>query len=1117
MAITIIPETFRVPPVPPTYLARSRLDALWAHRSDARLVLVTAGAGYGKTSFLAAQALARPEAFRWVRVEEGAARLETFVETLGAALGCAAPAGVSATDSHESDSSFPREALARILAVLRSRDRIILVIDDAHLLPTGTTVPRFLESLIRCLPDTATLVLSAREPTGVGTARSKAEGRVSTFTSKDLEFRAEEVAALFALRFPGASLDERRSRRVMAATEGWAAGLEIFLQALESPLPGAIDRALERLHSAGSAWFDYFAEEVVARLDEETRDFLRRSAVLPRLVARICDRVLARSHSRHLLEEQVRRNLFTSRDESTEDVYRHHHLFRRFLLGWLERETPTNRLRALRRQAAKVLLEEEETADALTLLADSGDVEGTLRLVERRSRDLLRTGRYDALEHALETIPDARVRKSPQALFVRARLCDDRGRWEEAEAIYGQILRLAPTAALRVEVLSILAQLVSRRGEYARTMALCRRGLALRGGGTGARHRLLAMLGIAACELGRLEEGRRHLERARALCIRRDDVAGAAQVDYLLAANVYLATGEFALGRETARRALVRLRALRDPRKICLCLGVLAWVSVLAGEVNEARDLASESQRLAESLDLKPILTMSLHVLGRCALFEGDLAQARSHLEEALRLGDALGESDARILPRMLLAECALAAGNMAEARARGEEALAIARNMHDVLQQAQARVVLGLIEARESTKKARQLWMKAERDLRRLGAAFDLHRLLLLRLSSEDLDAGTRQRLLTELLTGVARCRHEQILLVLEPARAAKVLAAAVRDSVEPSGAAALLARLGPAAVAELQPLARSRDDRCRLRAVELLAEIGGPSARAALTRAARGSRMRPSAARAEEELARAPQLPLRIETLGSMRVAVGEMEITSEKWRSARARRLFQFLLVHRFRWVPAEVVIEALWPEADPDKARINLWQNVYQLRRTLEPELPEPRASRYVRVAESGYRLEPGEGHTCDAEEVEEAVGKADRLAASGRVRAAEPLYARALELYQGEFLAEFPYEEFLASRREHLREIHLRACGRLAALRASARAWAEVVPLCRRALSEDPYREEHHVRLIEALISLGHRREALDAWRDFEARISGELQLPTSPRMLALAERIRGVR
>ncbi len=1101
-----IPELFRVPALPATFLARPRLDRLWEERAAARLVLVTAGAGYGKTSFLASQAHLRRDAFRWLRIDERDASLQTLIADLGLLLAIRGPAAAIPSS---------RESLVAVLAALRARERTVLVIDDAHLLHGSPPALQFLESLARCMPESATLVLAAREPTGIGTMRGKAEVRTEEIGARDLEFRVDEIGALFSLRNGGVALDERRCRRLLAATEGWAAGIEMFLQALESPSSASVDRALHRVHAAGSGWFDYFAEEVIARLDEQVRDFLCRSAVLPRLVPRICDHVLECRNSRRLLEELVRRNLFTLRDESAPDAYRHHHLFREFLKKWLQRRVSEDEVRSLRRRAARSLLEEGESADALGLFVEAEETDAALRLIERSGRDLLRTGRYDMLERATSAIAENRLRRSPAALFLRARIRDDRGRWDEAESDYRRILRLHPKAGLRVEVLGILAQFLLRRGEYARAAALCRSGLdASGGGGAEARQRLLAVLGVAACELGHLDEGQRHLERARLHCVRREDARGAARIDYLLAANVYLATGEFARGRDAARRALVQLRSLRDPREVCLCLGVLAWVSALDGDLREARDLATESKRLAESLGLDPALTMSLHVLGRCSLLEGDLAQARLLLQEAQRLGDELGESDARILPRVLLAECSLAAGSAASARARATEALAVAISMRDVLQQSQARIVLGLAEAQKGAEVARRHWSRAERDLRRMRASFDLHRLLLLRLATEDLDAPTRRRLLAELLSGVTRCGHERLLLVHEPARAARVLAAALREPAEASEAAVFLGRLGSAAVPELIPLARDPDDGVRVRAVALLADIGGPRSRAALAQAARGAHTRASVRRAKEALASAPEFPLRIEALGPMRVTAGGLEITAERWRSARGRRLFLLLLVRGFRWITADEVIDALWPEADPEKARGSLWQSVYQLRRTLEPGLAELRSSRYVRVAEAGYRLEPGEGHTYDASELEESVRRAERLAAAGRARAAEPHYRRAIDLYRGEFLAEFPYDDFLAATRENLRELHLRALSRLAGLRASAHAWEEVVPLCRRALGEDPYAEDQYFNLIEALAALGNRREALDAWQECEARLAGDLGLVPPPRMLALAERIR---
>ena len=589
---------------------------------------------------------------------------------------------------------------------------------------------------------------------------------------------------------------------------------------------------------------------------------------------------------------------------------------------------------------------------------------------------------------------------------------------------------------------------------------------------------------------------------------------GEAQVDYLLAANVYLARGEFGPGRDTARRALARLQGLGDPRRTCQCLGVLAWISVLAGDVDEARDAAAEARRLSEAIGLPQAESMALHVLGRCALLSGDLARARVLLERARRLGDALSESDARIVTRLLLGECALASGDRRTAARLGEAALALARGSRDPLQEAQAGTLLGLALRNADPAAARSHWRRAERTCRRLGALHDLHRLLLLRLAEESLPDTKRRCLEAELLAGTARLGHDPLFLVYEPQRAGRVLARALADGIEPDRAADLLCRLGERAVPELLSLSRDANDDVRLRAVDLLAQVGGAPAQAGLRRIARQEPARASAKRARAELERIPPVPLRLHTLGTFRVEVGEREIPAERWRSGRARRLLQFLLVHRFRWVDGEELIEALWPETEPEKTRGNLWQTVYRLRRILEPDLHANRESCYVRVTETRYRLQPGDGSYYDAAAFEDTIREADRLAASARPRAAQARYRAALELYQGDFLAESPYEEFLVPAREHLREQFVQASLRLTGMLVAGRHWGEVVPLCRRVLRESPYEEETYLHLMEALLQLGHRHEALEAHQMFETRIVGELGLLRSPRMQDLAERIR---
>jgi LuxR family transcriptional regulator, maltose regulon positive regulatory protein len=1108
-----IREKLQAPAISSSYLRRTRLDQAWVERSDRRLLLLTAGAGYGKTSFLASQAREAADSFLWYSADESDTRLPSFAGALLDLLGVESPS--QGGEGDPDDRVFSQRAVNAVVTSLRGRGRVFLVLDDLHVLQGCRPVLRFLENLIRYVPENATLVLSSREPLDIGAARARAEGRAAVIDARDLEFRADEIAGLYALRFGGEELGARQCRQILDATEGWAAGLEIFFQALDAPSPSAVDRALEKLLQIGSGWFDYFADEVVRKLDVPTREFLLQTSILPRLHPGVCDQLLGRTDSRDILAQLVERNLFTMCEIGREDAYRYHHLFHGYLTAALARRTDAGAMRELRRRAAAALLERGEVADAADLYAASGDADTTLRLIERHGSAMLDSRRYAALERALAVIPAARLSRSAEGLFLEARILDDRGRWDDAEGIYRRVLTLRPSAARRAEVEAVIGELLTRRGRHAEALTFCEKLLRTRS----ARDprivgRLCAVAGVAACEMGRWAEGGAHLARARGLYEKHRDIAGAARVDYLLSDNLFTPRGEFARAREASRRALASFRRLGDPRRICSSLTVLGNATSMAGDVREARDLAAEAWRLADSLALSQPGTLALIVLGRCALLDGDPKRARTYLDEAMQSADRTGESTGRLHARLLLAESFLRTHDRAVAASLATEAMAIARSMKDIHDLAQCRALLGWATEAEDPSAAGLQRRSAEREFRRLGATFDLHRMLLHRLAVEDLPRPQRRKMLVELLTGVARMQHDHLFDLVETEHAPKVLAMAVREGIEPGYATDLLSRLGGRAVPEVLPLATDASDAVRLRAVALLAQLGGSRARSALARMTKGEGERESTQRAAEEIARIPQQPLHIRSLGAFRVSVGEREIPTDRWKSGRARRLFQLLLIHRFRWVPGDLVLETLWPESDPEKSRVNLWQSVFQLRKILEPDLKELRASRYVRVEENGYRIEPGEGATCDLIEFEDALQKGDRLATSHRSRAAETHYRRALDLYQGEFLMETPYEELALQERERIRDLFVRASVRMAELYGFTRRWNDCIPVCRRGLQEDPYNEELQYQLVQSHAALGHRREALDAYQDFEARLAADLGSPLSPRMAALAEKVR---
>ncbi len=1134
MGIPLLLAKLSPPPLPATYVPRERLDRLWGEWTAPRLVLVTAGAGFGKTSFLSARARALGSGCLWYSVDESDADLPSFLAHLARLADPAAAHGHAGSRPARSGSSgqaefdatsaigiepsldgwSATEVLALLARSLRARGpSSLLVIDDLHVIAGVPESVSFLDRLIRFLPEESTVAFASREPIAFSTAKLRAQGRLAALNADELRLTAGEIAALYRAKFPSAEHAERTFGRIRARTEGWAVGVEIFLQNLENDSGPAIAAALARAASAGAGWFAYFAEEVLRRLDAPTQDFLCRSAILPRLEPELCDRVLGRQDSRAILERLCQRNLFTFGRTSERSEYRYHRLFREFLLRQLARKLPASEIQRLRRRAARAFVRSGAWADALIASVEGGDQRGALRLVERVGDRLLVAGQVKAVERALKRIPSCDLARSAGGCFVLGRLCDERGRWPEAETRYRRALRLSRSSRQRAELRLLIARLQCRWGRHRATLESLRKAKAERG----SRHwrlraEILLLEGVAECELGRFDAAETHMEEAIAVLRRHRHRLGEARTACVLAANVHLMRGNFRLGREAARQALLEFQKRGDRRQASHALCILALLTLADGDARAALEMASEAVRIAAALEYPSVEAYALRTLGAIAIREGDLVAAETHFHRMRAIGERLPEQEFEVLSRLGLAEIAGLRGDRRLARKLARDALARATACESAWQIGQCLLALGDAQAEASA--ARRCLRRAEAIFRRIGARYDLHRVWLRRLVFGDVAAKQRPRLLAELLAGIARERHDALVREAEPDEGARILTDALRLGIRPEYAASMLASMGARVIAAVKPLLEEPDSRVRERAVETLSLIGGKQASAALRRAAsRAGELGQAARRAVADLAAGPAEPLRILALGELVVEAGAHRLTHEDWRSSRALRLFLLLLVHRFRWVPREVILESLWPEAEPEKALNNLRQTIHVLRRTLEPDLPKSLPSHYIRFHNDACRLEPGEKRAYDVERLEAALRQGERCWHAGQRGRAQASLAEAMALYRGDFLAESPYEEFAAAEREHLRDRALWAIERLLELRALAREWEELALLSRRALALDAYRESHYRHLVLANLRLGHRREALAGYHEYEAMMVNEMGLPPSDAMKSLAAQV----
>jgi predicted ATPase/DNA-binding SARP family transcriptional activator/Tfp pilus assembly protein PilF len=252
----------------------------------------------------------------------------------------------------------------------------------------------------------------------------------------------------------------------------------------------------------------------------------------------------------------------------------------------------------------------------------------------------------------------------------------------------------------------------------------------------------------------------------------------------------------------------------------------------------------------------------------------------------------------------------------------------------------------------------------------------------------------------------------------------------------------------------------------------------------------------------------ARDPQSAIRARLFGKVHIAIGETPLPDDVWSRKHARMLLLLLLSAPEHWLPRDAIIEALWPTSSPDSAVKSFYVAVHSLRRSLEPALRSGRESSYIDISDEIVRLVPGSVATVDVEEFERALQAID-----GDRR---QHLATALALYAGDFLADEPYLDWPAARREQLRWQWREAVLEYARLEREADQPLLAIPAIERVLSSDPTDEAAYYALMSALAAAGRREEALRQFDRCATVLHVELGARPGEETCALAEYIRAM-
>ena len=282
-----------------------------------RIIVVCAPAGYGKTMGVTGWLAKDTRVKSVISLDEYDNNIAGFCERFCAALLACQPRNQTLEEiiSHPSFQSAPDEFTLRAVAALAARKQTVLVIDDLHLLNDSAVLSLLLTSIKR-LPKNFQIILISRHDLSAGFSEFLLKGYAAHINAEQFLFSADEIKALYSKR--GNQITQEQAKDINQQTRGWAMGINAFL------LSGgeSFDIAYEYLS-------DFIKANIWEKWDDETRDFMLRTANLRELTPSLCEAMTGVANSGKLLKKLLQKGSFIS--QLQDGTYRYHHLFQLFL------------------------------------------------------------------------------------------------------------------------------------------------------------------------------------------------------------------------------------------------------------------------------------------------------------------------------------------------------------------------------------------------------------------------------------------------------------------------------------------------------------------------------------------------------------------------------------------------------------------------------------------------------------------------------------------------------------------------------------------------------------------------------------------------------------------
>ncbi|MEM7534800.1 MAG: AAA family ATPase, partial [Chloroflexota bacterium] len=632
------------------------LDLLHQSVATHRLTLISAPAGYGKTTLATSLAhTATDLRCTWLALDEEDNNPTVFLVALIAALQRLNPACGRTIQPLLGNQTTPNLDAKRVMSMVINNiletlsDPFFLVLDDLHII-TDPTILQALDYLLERMPVQMHVIATTRFDPPLSLARLRVRGQLAELGPPDLRFTLKEMDELLNGQL-ALGLSNQDLRTLQTSTEGWVAGLRLLTTSLvQRPTSRQHATLITRKMQANLHVFDLLAEEVLNCQPPVLRKFLLETSILAELTPELCQAVTSQADAPILLEEVYRRNLFVVAvgnltDDLADDcalapspTYRYHALFVEFLRRQLAREQPDH-LGEYHRRAAEV---HTIPAQVIAHYLAAEQWEAAAQVIEQIAESIYSQGLLDRLQGWIHALPTTLKMTHPWLNYYLGICLWGQGQFSEVQCLLQEALsgfEASGDDTGRGEAMVQLSIVHQIQGNFGPVAPLIQQALACPISPSSRIHLYisLAWLGLHQADF---EQAQTHLAEALSLAEASDDPA-ALQTLAMQVRSPFLCLPN---GVATMER-VCRLIESHSPNPISPLRanvdGVMTLVHFRRGQIGEAIQAGERAWKTSEQLGGLSWLTVDFgHLLGLLYALRNEPMKAEQALNEFAALVD---------------------------------------------------------------------------------------------------------------------------------------------------------------------------------------------------------------------------------------------------------------------------------------------------------------------------------------------------------------------------------------------------------------------------------------------------------------------------------------------